>query len=140
MSIAHQCGIAVCLCPLDDCEFSGQHPHPGKQPDPIPNLHNSRAVGSPGRAITRDESQWHRVEQFVRYVMKTWGQDPRVILMDLYNEPGNPWIFTTQGTALVPDVLQYENSALKLMEHVFQWAREEKPKQPLTVSAWHSKL
>jgi len=31
-------------------------------------------------------------------------------------------------------------NAKLLMENVFQWAREEHPLQPLTVSAWHSKL
>jgi hypothetical protein len=87
-----------------------------------------------------DESQWYRVEEYVRYVVRTWGGDPRVFLLDLYNEPANPWIFTESGTVVVPDVEKYEACALKLMEKVFEWARDEKPQQPLTVSAWHSEF
>jgi len=70
-------------------------------------------------------------------VVRTWGQDPRVFLLDLYNEPANPWVFTENGTVVIDQVEKYEACALKLMEKVFEWAREEKPRQPLTVSAWH---
>lgn len=139
LRIAARCGFVVALVPLDDCEFSGRNPQAGKQPEPIPNLHNSQAIGSPGRKITSDPSQWFRVEEYIRYVVRTWGQDPRVFLLDLYNEPGNPWVFSPEGTIVVDNVEHYEICALQLMERVFTWAREEKPRQPLTVSAWHSK-
>jgi hypothetical protein len=77
------------------------------------------------------------VEEYVRYVVRTWGQDRRILLWDLYNEPGNPWIFRTHGTELCENTEEFEQNALLLMEKVFQWAREENPSQPLTTSAWH---
>jgi len=130
-------GFVVMLCLLDDCEFSGEQAMPGPQPEPVPGLHNSRAIGSPGRRIVLDPSQWYRVEEYVRYAVRTWGQDPRVLLWDLYNEPGNPWIFKTTGTELCENTEQFEKNALLLMEKVFQWARQENPNQPLSTSAWH---
>jgi hypothetical protein len=137
LRIAARNGFVVMLCPLDDCEFSGEQAHPGPQPEPIPGLHNSRAIGSPGRRIVLDPSQWYRVEEYVRYMVRTWGQDRRILLWDLYNEPGNPWIFRTTGTELCENTEQFEMNALLLMEKVFHWAREENPSQPLTTSAWH---
>ena len=137
LRIAAKNGFAVMLCPLDDCEFSGKEAKPGPQPEPTPGLHNSQAIGSPGRHIVLDESQWYRVEEYIRYVVRTWGQDKRIFLLDLYNEPGNPWTFHPGGTKVIPEVEKFEKNALLLMEKVFQWARDEKPTQPLTVSAWH---
>jgi hypothetical protein len=73
----------------------------------------------------------------MRYVVRTWGDDERILLLDLYNEPGNPWIFTLEGTYFVDDIEHYEECAYELMQKVFAWARDEKPTRPLTVSAWH---
>lgn len=137
LNVAAKHGFVVTLVFLDDCEFSGKEAKPGPQPDPIPNLHNSQAIGSPGRRIVLDESQWFRVEKYIRWAVKTWGKDPRVFLLDLYNEPGNPWVFTSSGTTVIAEVEKFEKNAAKLMEKCFAWAREEKPRQPLTVSAWH---
>jgi len=141
LRIAARNGFAVMLCPLDDCEFSGQPAQAGPQPDPVPGLHNSRAIGSPGRHIVMDPSQWFRVEEYIRYVVRQWGQDQRVFLWDLYNEPGNPWIFEPGGTKFLSDdpvvMAHYEHCACALMEKVFCWARDEHPRQPLTTSAWH---
>jgi hypothetical protein len=137
LRIASRNGFVVMLCPLDDCEFGGEPAKPGPQPEPVPGLHNSRAIGSPGRHIVLDPSQWFRVEEYVRYVVRTWGQDRRILLWDLYNEPGNSWIFRTTGTEFCENHEQFEENALVLMEKVFHWAREENPSQPLTTSAWH---
>lgn len=137
LDVAKTHGFSVILCPLDDCEFSGNPPKAGPQPPPIENLHNSQAIGSPGRRIVSNPSQWFRVKQYVQYFVRTWGRDERLLLLDLYNEPGNPWIFTTEGTKLVDNVDHFEECAFQLMQKVFQWAREENPTLPLTVSAWH---
>ena len=118
----------------DDCEFGGEQAQPGPQPEPIPGLHNSRAIGSPGRRIVVDPSQWYRVEEYVRYIVRTWGQDRRILLWDLYNEPGNPWIFRTTGTELCEDTEQFEQNALLLMEKVFH--RGRKSVSATTTSAW----
>jgi len=137
LHIAEQNGFVVMLCPLDDCEFSGESAKAGPQPEPVPGLHNSRAVGSPGRQVVMDQSQWYRVEEYVRWTVHNWGNDKRIFLLDLYNEPGNPWIFTKEKTYLIPDAEFFEKQAFILMEKVFQWARDEKPSCPLSISAWH---
>ena len=53
--------------------------------------------------------------------MTTFGSDSRVLLWDLYNEPGNSG--------------QNEKS-LALVKAVFAWARAAKPEQPLSVGVW----
>jgi len=137
LDLAQENGISVTLCLLDDCEFSGKPAQLGPQPGPFPGLHNGGAVGSPGRDIVLDTSQWHRVEKYVRDMVSTWGNDRRVLIWDLYNEPGNSWTFHKNGTKVIPQKLQLEENAMHLMELVFEWAREENPMQPLTTSAWH---
>lgn len=137
LKIAAKHGFGTMLCPMDDCEFSGEPAKAGPQPDPVPGLHNSRAVGSPGRNIVCDKTQWYRIEEYIKYVVRTWGNDKRVILLDLYNEPGNPWIFELGGTRIVDYVELFEERAYELMERVFAWAREMNPTQPLSISAWH---
>jgi len=136
LDVCQRHNISVMLCPLDDCEFGGLIGKESLQ-EPIPRVHNSRAVGSPGRAVILDPSQWHRVESFIRYVIRTWGGDSRILLWDLWNEPGNSWEFTPTGTRVIDQHAQFEENALRLMELVFTWARQEYPLQPLSTSAWH---
>jgi hypothetical protein len=137
LKIAAKHGFATMLCPLDDCEFSGKEAHAGPQPEPVEGLHNSQAVGSPGRRIVCDPSQWHRVEKYVRYVARTWGKDKRILLLDVYNEPGNPYIYSKEGTHVYEDEKLFDECAYSLMEKVFEWVRLERPSVPLTASAWH---
>ena len=67
------------------------------------------------------------------YVQKLVGEfrdDPRIILWDLWNEPG---VGFTDG------VWTYgaENTELKWCKEAILWAREVSPKQPLTVSVFY---
>ena len=135
LDICQRHNISVMLCPMDDCEFGGVQSMDIM--DPISGVHNSRAMGSPGRAVILDPTQWHRVETYIRYMVRTWGGDSRVLLWDLWNEPGNSWEFTPTGTKVISRVTEFEENALRLMELAFQWAREEHPLQPLSTSAWH---
>jgi hypothetical protein len=57
----------------------------------------------------------------VQDMVKTFGQDQRIIIWDLYNEPGHSGV----GNRVVP-----------LLESAFKWAREMKPVQPLTAGLW----
>lgn len=132
LNVAAHHGFATMLCPMDDCEFSGKEAVAGPQPYPVPGLHNSQAIGSPGRRIVIDKSQWYRVENYIRWFARTWGTDKRVLVLDLYNEPGNPWVFRKEGTNVISQVDLFEECAFELMEKVFKWAREESPMQPLT--------
>jgi hypothetical protein len=119
---------------LDDCEFSGEPPRSGPQPDPVPGLHNSRATGSPGRSLVMDERAWPDVERYVTQVVEAFADDDRVVVWDLYNEPGNRVIFTRDGAEEYDERL--EEQALRLLRRVFACARTISPSQPLTAGGW----
>jgi len=110
-------------------------PRLGPQPAPHPGRHNSRWVESPGLpALERyegDAALARRLERYVTEVMRTFADDPRVALWDLYNEPGGyPAPFTPPvGPRCLP-----------LLRDVFGWARAAGPSQPLTSGLWWTPL
>lgn len=132
--LSYQLGLWVIPVLFDDCEFSGCDPVYGPQAAPVPNVHNSRAVGSPGRRIVMDRGSWHGLEDYLRDVMSCFKNDSRILFWDLYNEPGNRMIFGENSC------LEYSETLLEhsrdLMAHAFHWARDVNTTQPLTVSAW----
>lgn len=96
----------------------------GKQPDPLPDVHNGRWVQSPGAPKVNDPTKWPVLKEYVQDILRTWKDDPRVLLWCLYNEPEN--------------VRKDENYAesLPLLRAVFAWAREVNPSQPLSSPIW----
>ena len=54
-------------------------------------------------------------------ILDEFGGDDRVLMWDLYNEPGNN---------------NLGDKSLELLEKVFQWAREAEPEQPISVGVW----
>ncbi len=64
MAIADRHGIKTMVILLDDC-FK-QNPHVGKQDDPIPGVHNSQWVASPGSHTVKDAGTWGDLEHYVR--------------------------------------------------------------------------
>jgi hypothetical protein len=121
LAVAHTHGISVMPVLLDDCNFAGREAAPGPQPDPVPGVHNSQWVSSPPLKMVADRAAWPEIEKYVKDLVGTFGADKRVVVWDLYNEPGN----SAMGTKSQP-----------LMEAVFTWARQARPSQPLTVAAW----
>jgi len=115
-------GIRPMLVFFDDCWNA--EPKVGKQPEPVPSVHNSGWVQSPGRAVVNDPAQWGRLEAYVKDVVGSFHDDDRILIWDVYNEPGN----TGQGTRSLP-----------LLVKAFEWARAMEPTQPLT-SAVFGKL
>lgn len=135
LEIAARRGIDTMLCLFDDCEFSGEPPAWGPQPDPRPNVHNSRAIGSPGRHLVADRAEWPRLQAYVQGVIGRFSRDPRVLIWDLYNEPGNRAIFADGANQRV-HCESLEPASHALMRASFAWAREVAPDQPLTVAPW----
>lgn len=124
LSIAHSRGISTTPILFDDCCFAGKEPFLGRQDDPVPGVHNSGWVPSPGPAIVNDRGNWPRLEQYVRDVMGRFANDPRILLWDLYNEPGaNP-----------------KFDSREFLTAAFAWARAAKPSQPLTSGVFQGKL
>lgn len=134
LQIAADCGLSVIFCLFDDCEFSGEVATYGPQPDPIPGIHNSRAVASPGRAVVLDPAARPALRDYVRDILSAFCDDPRILFWDLYNEPGNRMIFRSGRYESYPEALIPASAAL--MRQAFVWAREIGPTQPLTVGAW----
>lgn len=93
----------------------------GKQNPPIPGVHNSGWVQSPGSDIVNDPTQWGPLERYIKDVVGTFRDDPRILFWSLYNEPENP----KRGA-----------KSLALLRKVFEWARSEGPSQPLTSPIW----
>lgn len=138
MATADSLGLRTVPCFFDDCGFGGFEPEYGPQPDPVPDVHNSRAVASPGRAALLDGSDWVGYEEYVRTIVRAFASDARVLFWDLYNEPGNRMVFTRNGSETHrPD---FSDRSLALMQDSFVWARTEAPAQPLSVAAWVTPL
>ena len=108
-------------------------PKSGPQRAPRPGVHNSGWVQSPGAAALSDESQYPRLEAYVKGVIAAFAQDKRVLAWDIWNEPDN-----TNGSSygsLEPK--KKVEIVVALLPHAFAWARSSKPEQPLTSGIWH---
>jgi len=136
LDIAAGLKLGVVPCLFDDCEFSGADPVYGPQPDPVPGLHNSRAVGSPGRAVVAGGRLRNELESYVTGMIGPFATDERILFWDLYNEPGNRYVFSHAGfsEADSPD----DARCAALMRNSFRWAHAVRPSQPLTVGAWQT--
>ena len=119
LQIADKHGIKTMFVIFDD--VWGKTPKIGKQPDPKPGIHNSGWVQDPGDPNSKDVSKFPELEVYVKDIINTFKNDERVLMWDLYNEPGNSGKFST---------------SVPLLEKVFSWAREVNPSQPLTVGIW----
>jgi hypothetical protein len=108
------------------------NPELGPQHEPVPGVHNSGWVQSPGKDGLTDPNQEQRLEGYVKGVVGAFANDPRVLMWDVWNEPDNmndasyrqeePW----NKVSLVQNMLP----------EVFQWARSVHPTQPLTSGVW----
>lgn len=134
MGMADGLGLTTVPCLFDDCGFGGFEPTYGPQPDPVPGVHNSRAVASPGRALLLEQAEWDGFQAYTRDILKTFRKDRRILFWDLYNEPGNRMVFGMSGFRIYePDMTA---ASLALLRLSFEWARAEAPSQPITVAAW----
>ena len=87
LTIASQHHIRPLFVFFDDCWNAD--PKIGKQPEPRKSVHNSGWMQSPGAASVNDPSTWDRLQKYETDILTTFGQDNRVLMWDLYNEPGN---------------------------------------------------
>ncbi len=101
---------------FDDCWHSTYKS--GKQPDPIPGVHNSQWVQCPGN-IKLDDSVYR---DYVVTILNTFSQSENVAFWDLYNEVGNSNHFS---------------ASLPLLKNIFAWARSTNATQPLTSGKWN---
>jgi len=119
LQIADKHGIKTLFVIFDDCWFPNAKI--GKQPEPVPGVHNSGWLQSPGKDIVNNPKKWDRLEKYVQDIVNTFGKDERILMWDLYNEPG---------------MKKQKIKSLPLLKKVFEWAREAAPTQPLTAGVW----
>lgn len=135
LTIADKYNIKTMFVLLDDV----WHPVPasGKQPVPIPHVHNSGWVQAPGAEILGDSTRHDELKGYIKGVIDHFANDERVICWDLYNEPDN--VADQKGRAVL-EVTNKQIYSLALLKKVFRWAREINPSQPLTTGIWRGEV
>ena len=110
------------------------NPKLGPQHPPIPGVHNSGWVQSPGRTALMDKAQEQRLLTYVKEVVTTYANDKRIYAWDLWNEPNNG------DDSSYPAAAQAAITARinELLPKVFDAARSANPSQPLTSGVWQS--
>ncbi|WP_461533955.1 cellulase family glycosylhydrolase [Sinomicrobium sp.] len=122
LGIAEKHGIKVIITFFTNGTFDDSKiPQLGEQAPPIPGVHNSGWVQSPGSEIVNDPSKWAPLEKYIKDIVGSFKDDKRVLFWSLYNEPENP----RRGAYSLP-----------LLRKVFEWARSMNPSQPLTSPIW----
>ena len=108
-------------------------PKLGPQHPPIPGVHNSGWVQSPGAQGLEDPAQAARLEAYVKGVVGAFARDERILAWDVWNEPDNPG-----GGDYDPEEPPHKAELVaRLLPRVFEWARSQSPIQPLTSGVWH---
>ena len=119
LGIASRHGIKTIFVFFDD--VWNKIPEAGMQPDPKAGIHNSGWMQDPGQPLSNDSTLFPALEKYVKDVMTRFARDKRILLWDLYNEPGN------SGK---------RDSSLPLLKKVFSWARAVNPDQPISAGLW----
>ena len=99
----------------------------GAQPAPLPGIHNSQWVQSPGAVTLSTPSQYPSLRSYVEGVVSRFANDPRVVFWDLWNEADNT------GSNDPKNKLEL---VANLLPQVYGWARAAAPTQPLTCCLW----
>lgn len=104
---------------FDDCW--NKLPQVGVQPIPLAGIHNSGWMQDPGQLASADSTKFPQLKVYVKDVLASFAHDKRILMWDLYNEPGNS---------------NKNETSLPLLKQVFSWAREVNPDQPISVGIW----
>jgi hypothetical protein len=118
LAIADKHHIETIFVFFDDCW--NPTPKPGKQPEPKTGVHNSGWVQDPGLPIPLP-AQYQHLHTYVADVLQSFKHDKRILLWDLYNEPGNS---------------DKKDKSLPLLTAIFKWAKEVNPDQPISAGLW----
>jgi hypothetical protein len=137
LNICQKHKIRPMLVLFDSCW--DPYPKLGKQREPTPGIHNSGWVQSPGADALTDVSQNPRLEAYVKGIVGAFRDDKRVLMWDLWNEPNNANDNSYGDNHTIKTELpKARKTAIieNLLPQVFQWARAQKPTQPLTSGVW----
>ncbi len=123
LAIASRHGIRPVLVLFDSCW--DPNPKLGPQHPPIPGVHNSGWVQSPGTKGLTDPAYEPKLEAYVKGVVGAFANDKRILAWDVWNEPDN-------GKE-IPNKAELVDG---LLPKAFAWARTQHPVQPLTSGVW----
>jgi len=118
LAIADKHHIQTIFVFFDDCW--NPNAKPGKQPEPKPGIHNSGWMQDPGKPLTT-AADFAALKAYVDDILVTFKHDKRILLWDLYNEPGNG---------------DKNKIASRLLPKVFAWAHAIRPDQPVSSGMW----
>ena len=133
LSICQKHGIRPFFVFFDDCHYP--EPTLGPQPLPVKAWHNSGWLNCPARELAlryaggkATEQEVARLKGYVQATMQRFANDDRVLLWELYNEPG-------RGSGNLSG--QTKRGAIgdrsqRLVHDSWVWAREVNPSQPIT--------
>jgi hypothetical protein len=107
-------------------------PQLGPQHPPIPGVHNSGWVQSPGAKALADASQYPRLQKYVQGIVGKFAKDDRILAWDVWNEPGAD----NEGSYPKQELKNKEDIVVDLLPKVFAWARAAHPSQPLSSGIW----
>jgi hypothetical protein len=128
LSIAAKHHIRPLLVLFDSCWET--NPHLGPQHPPIPGIHNSGWVQSPGKERLLNLADEPKLQAYVVGVVGAFANDDRVLGWDIWNEPDNG------GGDKKEDVPAKIKRVNELLPKAFAWARSAHPTQPLTSGLW----
>jgi hypothetical protein len=123
LTIAASHHIVTIFVFFDDCWNESYHA--GPQPAPKTGIHNSGWIRDPGKLYYDEPSLVDTLERYVKDVMSSFRSDQRILLWDLYNEPGNS---------------DYGVRSLPLLEKIFSWGEAVDSQQPLSAGIWNDHL
>ena len=127
LKICDELNIKPIIVLFDDCHRSD--PKLGKQFLPVRGIHNSGWSQSPGHKIVKaihngDKTDLPRLKRFTQEILDLYKKDKRILLWDIYNEPGQFGI---------------GEESFNFLKLVWDWAHEVRPQQPLT-SCMHGSI
>ena len=128
LAICGKHGIRPLFVFFDDCHYP--EPKLGPQPVPVRGWHNSGWLNCPARTDavrfaegTLPPAAVARLRGYVQDTMRRFKDDPRVLVWELYNEPGRG------------QTDPMKDRSAKLLHQAWIWAREVAPSQPLMSSS-----
>ena len=128
LGIAAKHHIRPLLVLFDSCWET--NPHLGPQHPPIPGVHNSGWVQSPGKQELLDPTYEPKLKAYVEGIVGAFANDDRILGWDVWNEPDNG------GGDKAGDVPAKVARVNELLPRAFAWARSVHPSQPLTSGVW----
>jgi hypothetical protein len=130
LNISQRHGIKPIFVLFDSCW--DPFPKLGPQHKPVPGVHNSGWVQSPGANALTDPSQYPRLQAYVEGVVAAFAHDDRILAWDIWNEPDN-----RNGSSYgAKEPKNKDELVLALLPQAFAWARNAHPQQPLTSGVW----